>query len=476
MKTPICKQVIPAHLISTFRGMDAERFRRLCFAAIEPAAFLFNAFPMMPPHHHVHMTPNLALALATWLMLLVASAGVVHAAPQTARPADAFVESIGICTHLGYDKGPYGRIEDVIKPRLAELGIRHLREGFVGASEGGDANLTRKINDFAALGYRFTLSMRQPMEKVTGYLKGVGQALDAVEGPNETDLSQFKFSYKGLKFPEATRAYQEDLYQLVKGFPDPKVSALPVIQASMGWGGNAKKLGDLSMFADCGNTHAYTEAGDAHGSALGAWHLPHARIVTPGKPLWSTETGQSVNAVNAAVQAKVVPRIVAEHFRRGLVRTYLYELIDAENSGGTAHGGFGLLDYEGTPRPSFHAIKNVLSLLKDPGAAFTPAALDYTLTGADAGGFKNVQSVLLQKRDGRFYLVIWQEVRGWNAKTKRVIENAPQAVTLTLKTAVKSARLFSQDAAEPLETKAAPSELTLKVPDSLMIVELTPAS
>jgi len=41
---------------------------------------------------------------------------------------------------------------------------------------------------------------------------------------------------------------------------------------------------------------------------------------------------------------------------------------------------------------------------------------------------------------------------------------------------VKSARLFSQDAAEPLETKAAPSELTFKVPDSLMLVELTPAS
>jgi len=41
-------------------------------------------------------------------------------------------------------------------------------------------------------------------------------------------------------------------------------------------------------------------------------------------------------------------------------------------------------------------VKNLITLLKDPGAEFSPASLNFTITGGDA----NLKHSLLQKRDG----------------------------------------------------------------------------
>ena len=43
-----------------------------------------------------------------------------------------------------------------------------------------------------------------------------------------------------------------------------------------------------------------------------------------------------------------------------------------------------------------------------------------------------MHSTLLQKRDGRFYLALWQELLSWNVKTKSDISVPTRAVTLTL--------------------------------------------
>ena len=53
----------------------------------------------------------------------------VYAAPETAKRADAFVETIGVNVHLNYLNTAYANYKEVIKPRLQELGIRHIRDG-----------------------------------------------------------------------------------------------------------------------------------------------------------------------------------------------------------------------------------------------------------------------------------------------------------------------------------------------------------
>ena len=56
---------------------------------------------------------------------------------------------------------------------------------------------------------------------------------------------------------------------------------------------------------------------------------------------------------------------------------------------------------------SVFAVKNFIGLFRDPGLAFSPSRLAYRITGAGS----SLRQALLQRRDGRFYLVLWQGVR-----------------------------------------------------------------
>ena len=82
-----------------------------------------------------------ALALTTDARFVpsdaILPAAPAAAAPQTAnsinavaaRAADAFVDSVGVNTHLHYNDTVYNRFDDLIKPKLLASGIRHIRDG-----------------------------------------------------------------------------------------------------------------------------------------------------------------------------------------------------------------------------------------------------------------------------------------------------------------------------------------------------------
>src|SRR2546423_9645471 len=55
-----------------------------------------------------------------------------------ARMADEFVDSIGVASHLNYLGTPNG-ISTGLRDRLAELGVRHLRDGWGPGSQSVDA-------------------------------------------------------------------------------------------------------------------------------------------------------------------------------------------------------------------------------------------------------------------------------------------------------------------------------------------------
>src|ERR1035437_9422535 len=54
---------------------------------------------------------------------------LVGADAEVARPAGAFVDFVGVNTHLGYSDTTYGDYEGILKTRLLELGVRHIRDG-----------------------------------------------------------------------------------------------------------------------------------------------------------------------------------------------------------------------------------------------------------------------------------------------------------------------------------------------------------
>jgi hypothetical protein len=64
------------------------------------------------------------------------------------------------------------------------------------------------------------------------------------------------------------------------------------------------------------------------------------------------------------------------------------------------------LDSSAHYKPAATTIPNIISILKDSGAAFTPGSLAYTLSGTVPATLKHT---LLQKWNGTFYLTLWMD-------------------------------------------------------------------
>lgn len=413
------------------------------------------------------------LALLGFLLFVVIAPIIssVEVQPEQSRSADEFVNSIGVVVHLRYEDTAYGEYEDIIKPRLRELGVRHIRDG------GKDPDFFEKLNDLASMGIRSTLVMDprdgvEPADAVR-IAKTVANSVEMIEGPNETDFH--KFSYKRVPFPRGTRIYHDALYAAIKG--DPATRSLPVLMPSIGSAPNSSKLGFLSS-CDLGNMHSYPGS-QPPTNRLDNRYIPNVQIVCgTDKPIAATETGyqnaianqKSKPAISEQASGKYLPRLLLEYFNRNIQRTFLYELID-EKKGKNPEHNFGLLRHDGTPKPAFFAIKRLIRLLSDPGPIFSLGSLHYQLSGE----LKNIHHILLQKRNGTFYLILWQEVKSWNNHSRKDIIIADRSVNVTFNTAIQEATIYRPlESSQSIQQYPSPQQITLKVPDHPLVLKLTP--
>ncbi len=65
----------------------------------------------------------------SYLLALALGGASATANAESARAADAFVDFFGVNTHLGYYDTAYRDYEGIVKPRLLELSVRHIRDG-----------------------------------------------------------------------------------------------------------------------------------------------------------------------------------------------------------------------------------------------------------------------------------------------------------------------------------------------------------
>jgi hypothetical protein len=403
---------------------------------------------------------------------------------EQARSADSLVDSVGVAVHLNYGDTAYGKYNEIIKPRLKELGICHIRDGV----SLKDTKTLAKFKDLAAIGIKSTVVMdprriSSPAQAVE-IAKALASSIEAVEGPNEWDLHP-NLEYQGQSFPEGVRKFQAELYSAIKN--DPATAHLDVLSPSMGRPENASKLGKVAC--DLGNMHSYA------GGRMPSWRLddrwlPKAKIICPSdsivasecgyhNALYSKKTGHQPGLSEKAA-AKYLPRLFFEYFNRGIKRAYSYELIDLKPNpeGNSPKFHYGLLRYDGTPKPDFIAVKNTLALLEDSKGVtrnsqpFPLKSLEYKLKGNKT----NVHHTLLQKQNGTFYLILWQEVSSFDQQEKKDILVPAQPLKLVLKTAIARAVIYQPlYSIDPIEQSQNPKQLEVKVPDHLMVIELVPA-
>jgi hypothetical protein len=372
---------------------------------------------------------------------LVLAVGSAESSPATEAgvsgvSADAFLSSLGVNTHV--DQGVSGG--SYIAP-LRYLGVRNIRD------------LARHWSQFQLInrqtGVRLALVGEGDLDGTISIGKALAAsgALMAFDGPNEPN--NFPITYNGqigggMGSWAPVAQFQEALYRSVKSSPD--LRNYPVFAASEA-GAEIDNVGlqflkipsgahttfaDGTQFADFANTHNYVsstrkiyvdnQAWNAADPTLnGPWdgllgnygvtwrhHFPgysSEELLT--LPRVTTETGwDSVSDIGGErTQGIVLVNAYLAQYKRGWRYTFIYQLRDGEGGSGNQ----GLFNSNSTPKMAATYIHNLTTILADTVPIASLGSLNYSVINEPT----NVHDLLIQKSNGLFELVIWDEnVRG----------------------------------------------------------------
>jgi hypothetical protein len=214
---------------------------------------------------------------------------------------------------------------------------------------------------------------------------------------------------------------------------------------------------------------AYWDESDGSGS--------YDVLLNANKPIYWTETGYhnatAAGGVSEAIDAYYTPQFFLGGFERGYTKTFRYALIDnaSDPAKTDREKNFGLLRYDGTAKPAFQSLKNLISLFSDPGAAFTPGTLDYSLTGVNT----TVKHQLFQKRDGKFLMSMYVQGKAHDRATQSITPLSDD-LTLTFNEPIASVKIYHPtDTLNPIATYTNPTSIPLTASSKTAIFEITKA-
>lgn len=355
---------------------------------------------------------------------------------ETPISASAFNDSIGVNLHMTYVVGAYNTDFSLWAPLLERSGIKHVRDGvcptFV-ALAWCENTLAPRMNELASNGIKFDLvtAMSDPFSYVTSYAAtlAVTPAIEAYEGPNECDASGLCPS----NWMSTEPGWQQEVYSM-------KTPGVTIVAPSMTSAAGYADLGNLAPYADFGNIHDYVGSDMPESSTAAALHLQWAQAMTGSDPVWSTEDGYNTdptfanNGVPQVVQERYLPRMLLEHMRLGINRTYIYQLFDFGPDGGS---NMGLLNADYTAKPAWTALMQLMKLFADNGPApRTPLSL--SVTGDKSG---TLDHVLFQRSDGTYMLALWLAQPAYDPNAHTVLPIASETLTVGLPPTTATATL-----------------------------------
>ncbi len=367
--------------------------------------------------------------------------------PTVAQPTSAFLNSIGICSTFPDRGQPLPKTVEMVK----YCGFRWVRGGIEGLTTDGPTTLQTYFDLHKQTGVKFSwglVSGGSDIKKLIDTARPLAEAdaLLAFEGNNEPN--NWGVTYQGEagggRAPSwvAVAKLQRDMYAAVKS--DPLLKKYPVWSVSE-QGGQTDNVGlqfltippdaDTRLpagtkYADFANVHNYiyhpgspglsdnktwnaadpTSACKVDGlfGNYGSTWAKHFRGYSENDlltlPRVTTETGCTIDgAVTEEIQALNLLSLYLAQFKRGWTHTSVYLLRDRADEAGNQSFGYFKLDY--TPRKAAVYLHNLTTILADQGSTAKPGEFSYLIARQPA----TVHDLLLQKSDGTFQLVIWNE-------------------------------------------------------------------
>jgi len=376
-----------------------------------------------------------------FVFILMLAASDTRAAENVhAISASDFLDSLGMCTHVGQGADDPQKSATA----LAFAGIRNIRDD---ASE-------RHVKDWIAIhqqaAIKVVLTMSGPSDSTIPRMIEMSKqlaeadALLALEGPNEPNNWGVTFERKksgGNTTFIPVAKWQAAYYAAAKA--DPVLKNYPVFDSSEAGGSEPDNVGlqyltipqgastlmpDGTHYADFANVHNYicrkpaiidNMAWENADPVFHGW--PDGIYVEYGKtwrkgftgysnaeleklPRVTTETGwvtSGKNGLTEEQQGRLYLNLYLAQFKRGFKYTFIYMLRD----GGGSDAGYGIVHNDYQPKKSATYLHNLTSILADRGIVAHAGSLAYTIPNAPA----TVHDLLLQKSDGTFELVVWNE-------------------------------------------------------------------
>ncbi len=429
------------------------------------------------------------------------------------RMADAVCRNYMVNTKIFYATQVY-KHTDAVVDLLTELGARSVRERVTTGTSLGTRAQLYAMPRLASRGVKWhaTVGNLEDWRNATAVNKEAMQFLASRYAPLvDGDLTQLMHSFGGCneidgpgrdgkRDPEwaaHARMMQRALWEQSKAIAATR--DVPVAGPSTRTDFDYRKaaqLGDLSQFSELGNGHLYNKGKSPTGEI--DEHLQILQPVFPGISRYiMTETGY--NNSPQTNQGRTVPefasaiyavRGICDFFKRNTIYGR-FELLDDPNkidytSQNTinqtavrdAHFGLVAMTKDtvaaSTPdtwrkKPEFYATRNLLRLLADPGPDFTPEPYQVDLIG----GGPDVHHLLLQKRNGKHYLVLWRDVDVCTIYPDgNPIEVAKTQVTVKIGTRRPIAVYAPNRQAEAMRTASPRSEFTISLRGDLKVVEI----
>ena len=327
--------------------------------------------------------------------------------------ASSFIDSIGVGAHI--DSGaPVWMDTQKVAAELAFLGVRHVRDGtpydwalpeYVALAKAGIRFNLLQVNPIAAPMTK--VGAAEDVQRAHALEAAVPGSVESLEGANEYNISCYDLdgvnSYGNL----AWGLMDEDNLAAAAA-ADPLLAKAIVVAASTA---SVSERPAASAKVGASNWHVYGGVGQQLGAGMTAG-IAAARRSAPGKPVFITEAGISSSGFGSsawgvadeATQAVIDTNALLDGFKNGAARTFIYDLMD-DTGNSPQENHFGLFRADGTPKPAAVEISNLITLLSDAGqAASKPLErLGYSISGLPT----TASSMLLQKLDGTFDLVVW---------------------------------------------------------------------
>ena len=430
----------------------------------------------------------LAATAASVLAPQAAAAAETKPAATRAVPVAAFLDSLGVDTHVsqGYDYRKY-------IPALQYLGVRVIRDS------------THEVARLVALhretGVLVDIGNAGDLDELlaAGRTLAAAGALLSFEGANEPNNFPITYDGKkggGLRSWVPVAEFQRDLYAAVKR--DPALKGYPVFHVSEGgaefdnvglqWLTIPEGAGTVmpagTRYADYANPHNYVignchryldnqawQAADPvlnkcwdglyveYGRPWARGYPGYTSAQLPHLPRVTTETGWDTvsDPGGEPVQGRVLVNTYLAQYARGWRYTFIYELGDGEGGGGHQ----GLFHADWTPKPAATYIHNLTTILADePAAQRRTGTLRYAIANQPATG----HDLLMQKSDGTFELAVWgEQVSGSN--------------DVVVELGGRHARVNVYDVTAgtaPVRTLAHADRVPLTLSDHALIVEIMP--